>query len=297
MKATDGGRPRVAAVVLHFRFWPGVEHCLDALREQSAALVATVVVDNASSDASAEAIRSAHPGLSVVELATNDGYAAGMNAGVAAVDGDDPDWLLLCTHDAVLDPDCLERLLAIGEADPSIGALGPLLGWRSRPDVVWSAGGALRRSGRPVHVRPRGDIASARLCRTADRDWLDGAVLLVRRTAWKAIGGFDESFFLYCEEVEWLLRAHDHGWRVVCEPSAVARQEPGQAPPYLETRNRIRLHLIRRSPLGVAAAVAAGLRAAARSALAGRRDLALLRLAAVRDGLSGRLDRARALRR
>lgn len=289
---------RVAAVVLHYRFWPGVAGCLTDLEEQGLRLIQTIVVDNASDDGSPDAVAGGYPGVEVLRLPVNDGYAAGMNAALRSLDLSSVDYVLLCTHDVRLEPDCLSQLVAEAESDAEIGVVAPLLGWRSRPDEVWSAGGLVRPlTGRPAHRRSDSSLATARRARVTDCAWVDGAVMLVRANVFERIGWFDERFFLYSEELEWLRRVRRAGDRVVVVPGAVAWQEPGMAPPYLETRNRILLYRRPKDGWYLVMAVLAGLTAAVRSMRAGRWREARLRLVAVADGLSCRLRREIALQR
>lgn len=289
---------RVAAVVLHYRLWPGVGRCLDDLERQTLPLTQTVVVDNWSGDGSPDAIARKYPAVELIRLSINDGYAAGMNAALRSLDLASLDFVLLCTHDARLEPGCLEQLVAAAEHDDSIGVVGPMLGWASRPGEVWSAGGMLRAvTGRPWHLREPLRIDAARQGQIADRAWIDGAIMLVRPTSFERAGLFDERFFLYSEELDWLRRVRSVGKRVVVAPSAVAWQEPGMAPPYLETRNRILLYRHAKDAWYLVVAVLAGLTATIRALRAGKRDEAKLRLIAVLDGITGRLRRDVALQR
>ena len=297
-ESTSVSRVRLGAVVLNYRNWPGVRRCLDDLSRQSAEPSKIVLVDNASGDGSADRVSDAYPEVDVLRLSSNNGYAAGMNAGLRSLDLLSFDFVVLCTHDVQLESDCLEQLIAVAESDRRTAVLAPLLGWASRRDQVWSAGGTIRRAtGRPGHVRTPSLIADARREPLEDRVWVDGAVMLVRSDVFGEVGWLDERFFLYSEEVEWLRRVRATGRRVVTVPNAVAWQEPGMAPPYLETRNRILLYKRGRDAWYLALAIVAGLTASLRSLRAGRRAEARLRLVAVVDGITGRLRRDLALQR
>lgn len=286
---------RVGAVVLHHRFWPGVSETLRALQAQTRVPDRVVVVDNGSGPGEMDQLRQQHPGTTVLTV-PNEGYAHGMNRGVAALG--QVDAVLLLTHEAVLAPGALAALAARLEQAPDVGLVGPLLGRRSDPRAVWSAGGGLgRRTARafhhqdPARVDDWGDAP-------VDVTWVDGAAVLVRREVLERLGGLDERFFLYVEELDLALRARRQGWRVECVPAAVGWQEPAMAPPYLAERNR--LLLLRRTPglrrfLPVAAAEL--LLAAARSTTPTRRRELSLRLAGARDAVSGRLRRELARRR
>jgi GT2 family glycosyltransferase len=237
----------IGAVVLHYRHWPDVARCLDALLEQTIDADEVVVVDNASGDGSAALLQAAYPDVRVVEAAENLGYGAGMNLGMSALLGN-PDAVLLLTHECVLAPDALAVLSARMRTDARLGALGPLLGLRSSPDEVYSAGGWIdRRTWRPHHHRTPVQLAAWADAEPRAVDWLDGSALLLRTAAIDEVGDFDEGYFMYFEETDLLVRLGEAGWRIECVPQARAWQEPGQKPTYLWTRNRLRF-LARRAP-------------------------------------------------
>jgi GT2 family glycosyltransferase len=274
----------VGVVVLHYRNWPVIAGTLEALRRQTRQADRIVVVDNASGDADVAAIRSRFPELDVQALNQNLGYAAGMNAGVGRLPAD-VDAVLLLTHECVLAPDALQRLVSALEADPRCAAVGPLL--RRRDDgSVWSAGGRLdTRTGRPWHIR---ETAAAR----READWLDGAALLVRAEDLRRVGGLDETYFLYYEELDLCLRLRAAGHVLRCVTEAVAWQQPGNASPYLDARNFPRVLRRAGRPAAAALAVLTHLAAGLRDlAVPGRRSMAWPRLAGVVHGYSGRLDR------
>jgi GT2 family glycosyltransferase len=282
---------RVGAVVVHFRNWPGVEDTLRALlAEQPAHLV---LVDDASGDGSVAAIRAAFPDVEVVEQPTNSGYAAAANAGLRRLAALGCDAGLLLTHECLLDPGALGALATVLDGD--VVAAGPLLGLRDQRDEVWSAGGTL--SAPPAHLGQHDPMSTWSERAPYDADWLDGACLLLRLDAVAEVGWFDESYFLYVEEVDLLWRLRERGGRVVVVPAARAWQQPSYTPPYLQARN-LTLFARRAGRPDIARAV---LRLMARHLRHGRdadqrwRAYAMLR--GVRDARSGRLDRRWALRR
>jgi GT2 family glycosyltransferase len=238
----------VGAVVLHYRRWPGVRDTLDALRAQARPPDTLIVVDNHSADGSVDELRGAYPDLEVIEAAANGGYAAGMNLGLRASLGHGSDAVLLLTHECRLAHDALLALVDRLEREPAVGAVGPLIGHLSDPEMVFSAGGEIdRRTWRTDHRR-----APARMDDWAGRspqpaEWLDGAAILLRSAAVEAAGELDEGYFLYFEETEYLLKLRRLGWSVECVPAALAWQESGGKPTYLWVRNRLRF-LARTAP-------------------------------------------------
>lgn len=273
---------RIAVIVLHFRHWPGIQATLDSLLGQGVGPAEVTIVDNASGDGSLEQVKAHYPGMRYVERKVNGGYAAGMNEGIRSCTTS-PDAVLLVTHDCVLDGGALGVLRDRLAAAERVGAVGPMLAWRSRPERVFSGGGSLSgRSSIPDHIWWE-DLVEQHLdaapCEVA---WLDGACLLLRLEAYRSVDGFDEGYFLYFEEVDFLVRMRKAGWRVECVPQALAWQEPAtQLPPALWVRNRLRF-LWRNAPRSaVARQLLVDLRDTSRSAISRdprRRETAALKL-------------------
>lgn len=239
---------RVGAVVLHYRFWPGIRSTVDALLAQTRRPERAVVVDNGSDDGSRARLRASLPGVEIVEAGANLGYGAGMNLGMAHLLESGVDAILLLTHECRLAPDALQALVRRLEEESRLGAVGPLLAYRSRPDFVFSAGGEIDRRGwRTRHIHEPSLVAEWAGKSPRAAEWLDGAAVLLRSDAVREVGMFDEDYFLYFEETEYFLRLRKLGWVVECVPAAVAWQEPGSKPTYLSYRNRLRF-LLRTAP-------------------------------------------------
>ena len=188
-----------------------------------------IVVDQASGDGTAAWLAAEHPEVRVVALAENVGFGAGNNRGAEVASGR---WLLLLNSDAFVRPGAIDELMRFAEARPGAGVVGPRLLW---PD------GRLQRSCRrlPDGLPPRHGVplrcASSRRARGSLNgfycgdfahdeprrvDWVTGACLLVRRELFEQLGGFDEAFFLYSEEVDLLYRAAQLGAETWYDPAA-----------------------------------------------------------------------------
>jgi N-acetylglucosaminyl-diphospho-decaprenol L-rhamnosyltransferase len=221
----------------------------------------TIVVDNDSADGSADIAR-AHPtGPQVISTGRNAGYAAAINVGAAAA-GPDAD-LLILNPDIRLLPGSV-RLLISRLTDPSVGVAVPRIldedgttRWslRREPSVMraWTdavLGGTL--AARIGNGETIGDPA------TYDRDgmveWASGSILAVAARARAAVGDWDESFFLYMEEVDYLRRVREHGFSVayVSQAQAVHLEGEYNTNPFLSAllaANRIRYHRRHHGPL------------------------------------------------
>jgi GT2 family glycosyltransferase len=196
--------------------------------------VNVVVVDNASVDASLEAVE----GLPVlaVQQGWNGGFARGCNAGWRL--GDAP-FVLFLNPDAVLPPADLDRLARVLEQEPGAGAVAPrivgadgALHWSQRrfPRLrsVYAQALFLHRLLPSEDELVRDEHAYAR---PGSPDWVSGACMLVRRRLLERLDGFDEGFFMYCEDTDLCRRLRDAGYDVRFEPSALAVHVGGASTP------------------------------------------------------------------
>jgi GT2 family glycosyltransferase len=212
----------VSVVVVTYNGMPWIEQCLASVRGRE-----TIVVDHGSTDGTLELVHERFPDVVLVEQA-NVGMGGGNNAGMRVAGGD---WFLLLNSDAWVLGDGLERLVEFGESLPDAAVVGPRL---RNPD------GTLQRSvrGEPTLWRlateylgirklaPRSRRLNAFYAGDFDHgsvrevESLQGAALLVRRAATDAVGLFDEAFFMFSEETDWLHRFRAAGWKVLFFPAA-----------------------------------------------------------------------------
>lgn len=229
----------VGVVVVTWNSAATLEACLRSIPEG----VPVVVVDNHSSDATLEVAAQARPDARLIPMDRNLGFGTACNVGARHLGEAD---VLLLNPDAVLEPGTLEHLAERLAGEATLGAVGPLitdpadrleLSWGSDPTLLseW------RR--RQEHVRP----PARETLRPSAVDWVTGACCLVRRTAWEAIGGFDEGYFLYFEDLDLCRRLRERGYGVRFEPGAIARHVRGASSslPGSETLHRYRASQLR----------------------------------------------------
>lgn len=203
---------------------------LDSLAASEPVRPDVIVVDNASTDLTVEREAVAAYGARLVELPENRGYGAGIAAGVQAA-GADYDFLLISNPDVTFSAGAIGSLVAAARELPDAGSLGPKIldatgaiypSARNLPSLRTGIGHALL--GRVWPSNPwsrsyRSDHNYGPERRSAG--WLSGACLLVRRSAYKGVGGFDPSYFMYFEDVDFGARLSGAGWRNVYIPEAV----------------------------------------------------------------------------
>lgn len=226
---------RIDAVVVSY-------NSRDTLRAAVAPLAAlpgvrVIVVDNASQDGSLQAI--ADLDVTAIDSGRNGGFGFGCNLGAAA--GDAP-YVLFVNPDARIDEVSLRRLVDVLDADPEVAIVGPQLREEDgalipsirryqRLGSTWAQALFLHRVIRRARWANEIVHDEAAYAAPADAEWLSGACLLVRRGAFEELGGFDEGFFLYCEDMDLCARARAAGHVVRYEPRAVARHEGGHSAP------------------------------------------------------------------
>jgi N-acetylglucosaminyl-diphospho-decaprenol L-rhamnosyltransferase len=199
---------------------------LDSVPAAAAAPVRVVVADNLPSDP-VDDLAAAH-GADYLPLPANPGYGGAMNAAAATLPAA-VRWILVSNPDVVLRPGSIDRLVADAEADPGIGAVGPAIltpegdvypSARKVPSLRTGIGHALFANiwiGNPWTRAYREESRPER----RDAGWLSGACVLVRRSAFEQLGGFDDRYFMYFEDVDLGYRLGRAGYRNVYEPAAV----------------------------------------------------------------------------
>jgi GT2 family glycosyltransferase len=239
------GDARVSVVVVSFNARPYLLRCLTSLATHVTLPLQVIVVDNASDDGSAEAVRARHPAMQVIQNGANVGFAAACNRGLREARGE---YCLLLNSDAEVCAGAVESLVGLLDERTDVGIVGPrtlepdgspqvsfgpdltpLSEWRQRRRVR-----ALRER-RPEAVRE----VEALCAREHEPVWVSGACLLARRSALEAVGGLDERFFLYEEDVDLCLRVRKAGWRVVYTPRAVVMHHLGRSMEKIPARSRL----------------------------------------------------------
>jgi len=200
--------------------WNGRERLaesLPAIAGQQDVRHEVIVVDNGSTDGTAEWVREAHPSVCLVELSENTGFAAGNNRGFEAARAP---LVATINNDAIPDPDWLAGLVRGAAAHPDAGMLASRMVYLHDPEVIDSAGIGLdplgiawdRGAGAPVRDDDEGHVFGA-----------SAGAALYRRELLQATGGFDERFFAYLEDVDLAWRARWLGWQARYVPAARVR--------------------------------------------------------------------------
>jgi hypothetical protein len=291
--------PRVIAVVVH---WRDLDETMGAVASLLAEPgIEVLVVDNGSPEPVAERLAREAPAARWLRSDENLGYAGGGNLGMRAALALDADVVLLFNNDARLTPGAGAAALAVLAADDAIGVVGAKVVTREDPGRLWLAWGRVTYGASLVRLYGADVPDAPRWNAQRDVEWVAGCALWFRRAALHAVGLLDEAFFAYHEEVEWCVRARRAGWRVVYAPAVVVRHtgrgSDGQAASirvrkYFGARNSVlvaRKHgtAAQRARLAVSLALSLPLQLLWH-APRGRAREVLVKVAGVRDGLTGR---------
>ena len=233
--------PLVSVVLLNWNGQQVVEECLKSLQKQTYSPLEVIVVDNASTDGSAELVKKGFPEVKLIVNKTNLGFGGGNNVGIRVSQGK---YVMMLNNDTRLDPKCIEELKGSLEKDQRYGACASKILLEYEDNLIDAAG---------IVVCPDGlSIGRGRLEKgnTYDEEaevfFASDCACLYRREMLEDVGLYDEDFFAYADETDMGWRAQLAGWRCIYNPKAVVHHfhsaSSGTYSPfkaYLVERNRI----------------------------------------------------------
>jgi N-acetylglucosaminyl-diphospho-decaprenol L-rhamnosyltransferase len=217
----------LSIVIVSFNARADLERCLASLHDAPPSRShEIVVVDNASTDGSAEAARR-WTNVRVIETGENLGFSRGNNAGIRAGTGTN---VLLLNSDTVVPPGAIDGLLSVLDAHPDVAVVGPrLVNGAGRAELSFGqmVGPAAQLGQQRI---ARGDVESLTR-REQYPDWVTGACLLVRRADADAVGLLDERYFMYLEDVDFCAAIRARGRRVLFTPGVEITHLKGRSSP------------------------------------------------------------------
>jgi GT2 family glycosyltransferase len=240
-------QPLVAIIILNHNNREDTLACLRSLEHLTYSRAFPIVLDNGSSDGSAEAIRAQYPNVKLIETGDNLGFTGGNNIGIHYALNHRADYVMLLNNDTIVAPDMLGLLVEVMHQDPQVGIAGPTIYYHDQPDLIWSAGGSIDwkrgiTSMTAIGTEDKGQLGTS----VREVEFVTGCALLARRDVWEKVGDLDERFFMYYEETEWCVRAARAGFKIVHVPAAMLwnkiSNEGRAASPhafYYMTRNRL----------------------------------------------------------
>ncbi len=229
-----------------------------SLRKISYPNFKVILVDNGSDDDSGQALKLKFPEIKLIESKTNQGFTGGNNLGIRAAMKESFDYILLLNNDTVVEPEFLDPLVGFLENNMDYGAAQPKIMYEKERNMIWNAGGGYFRWFEMTWSVGIGQKDIGQYENEKDTPWITGCAILVRSSVIEKLGGLEDKFFAYYEDVEWSFRMRKSGFKLRFVPkskifhvaSASSKKsektKEGIIPPiihYYRTRNH--LYLIR----------------------------------------------------
>jgi len=216
-------KPRVFVIILNWNGKDYLNDCLPTISNQTYPNYKVVLVDNGSTDDSVEFVKKNYPHVAIIELDRNYGFSKGNNIGIEYALKKGADYVLLLNNDTVVKENFLEELVLVAENN-NAGICGPkIFFWNlnGRNDIIWFAGGyANVDKGKFYHYRiGKPDIKKEEI---SEVDFISGCCMLIKKDVFKKIGLLDEVYSpVYCEDIDFCLRAKKAGFKILYNPKAV----------------------------------------------------------------------------
>jgi GT2 family glycosyltransferase len=219
--------PEVSVVLVNYNDRAHLVACLDSLRPCPALSSREIIlVDNASTDGSADFVAREYAGVRLIRNEANAGFGRASNQGARAARGES---ILFLNTDTVVAERAIGDLVAALKEDPRAGAAGPAL-FLGQGKFQVSFGKRVDFAAQLVQksiLNPYYKLRLPRLRSVRRAGWLSAACLLCRREAFEGVGGFDEEFFIYFEDIDLCVRMRKAGWSLLFVPEARVFHEGG----------------------------------------------------------------------
>lgn len=213
---------RVSVIIVNWNGERFLDRCLSALSVQTVPPDEIILVDNASSDDSLVVVRQ-FPNVRIMALDSNTGFARGNNLAIAAAT-ESSTWIALLNPDAFPEPDWLETLLTTARTHPDYAVFGSRLLDASRPHLLDGDGDAYHVSGLVWRIG-HGNSVPHKSDQPYEVFSACAAAALYRRDAFNAVGGFDEDYFCYVEDVDLGFRLQLAGHRCLHVPTSIVHHQ------------------------------------------------------------------------
>lgn len=239
---TDSVAPRPLGIVtVTYSPGPYLESLIESVAQATSRPTRIIAADNGSTDGAPQAAAAAHSNVEFLDTGGNIGYGGAMNAGERFLSEHgqaDPEFLLLVNPDVTFGPGSIDALIDCAKRWPRAGSVGPRIvepdgnnypSARALPNLKNGIGHALLGSVWPGNPFSRAYRDDADMSMQRPAGWLSGSCLLVRREAFSQVGGFDERYFMYLEDVDLGDRLARAGWHNVFCPEAAITHAQGHS--------------------------------------------------------------------
>jgi GT2 family glycosyltransferase len=229
--------PKASVLIVNYNGREYLEKCLRSLLNKDRRDYEVILVDNASTDGSAEYVEQVFPEVLVIRNEVNQGFSQGNNVGAQQAKGE---YLAFLNPDTVVEPGWLEALIAALEADPQAGLATSKILLLADPGQINTCGNEMHCTGLTL-CRGMG-MDRGTFTDLVEVGAVSGAAFAIRKDVFEALGGFDEAFFLYLEDTDLSWRARLAGYKCVYVPSSVVYHDYilrfGPKKTFYQERNR-----------------------------------------------------------
>lgn len=213
----------LAIVIINWNSYEVTKHTLQSLAKTSYQQYDIIVVDNCSTDNSAEKLKTEFSTIIFIQSQENKGFAGGNNIGLKYVLENGYEYVLMLNSDVEVEPDFLEPLIKKLESSNHIGAVQPLIYFYHDHELVWNAGSKynalLGKATTPQYNKK--DIGQTLRNKQKSIDWISGCAFMVKTEVLKKVGLLQAAYFMYYEDVDLSFRIKEAGYTLSYEPSSV----------------------------------------------------------------------------
>jgi GT2 family glycosyltransferase len=220
MYRLNGRLPKVFVIILNWNGFDVTCDCLRSLASVDYSNMQVVVVDNGSTDCSADRLQQQFGWIRVIRNSVNLGFTGGNNCGIRAALDAEADYILLLNNDTVVAKNFLLELIEAAEADRTVGLLNPKILYFEPADRIWYGGGSFSFwKGIASHRGHRALDQGAYDVRT-HVTFITGCAFLIKAETVRKVGMLDDMFFYTCEDTDWSIRCLRAGYKALYVPSA-----------------------------------------------------------------------------
>jgi GT2 family glycosyltransferase len=210
-------KPFVCAIVLNYNGKNYLQTCLPSLESQTYSNYSVIVCDNASIDGSVDYVKINFPSITIIQNKENFGFAKGNNIAMKLALEKGADYVLLLNNDVIVEKDVIEKLVTTAESDKKIGIVGPKIFDIRNRSLIHEIGMTCDKFGFPAvikyeNVKDEGNISEA--------FYVSGCAMIIKQEVLRKIGFFDETYFMFAEDLDLCWRAQLAGYTVVVERAA-----------------------------------------------------------------------------
>lgn len=212
--------PKVFIILLQYNYPEYTIECIRSLQKLDYPNYEIVVVDNASSSETQEAIKRHFPQIPLIRNKKNLGYTGGNNVGIRYSLQKGADYIYILNNDTIVAKNSLKKLVEMLQSNPEIGAVMPKIYYYDKPDTIQGAGCKISVRRGLAGLVGTNEIDRGQYERVTETDYISGCALLTKKEVIEKVGLFDENYFIYYDDVDWSVRARQSGFKLFYIPQA-----------------------------------------------------------------------------